>query len=274
MKYRVFCAPTFFEVRDIKNPFMNPSRGIDREVASLQWAGVRNAFCNSGDRNLTIDPVADLEDMVFVADTALVSLDTDHPFVIPSAMKYPSRQREVRAVSEWFKQRGYELLDLKLDSDHLEGNGDVLWRPHRRELFAGFGIRSTAGGVTKLAALAGEMGISTIALELAQPSFFHLDLCLSFVNADAAIAYRPAFTNSSWERLNHSVPRVYEISREEAFRFVCNGVMCGDHFVTPFVGPILERALHLEHVEPLVVDTSEFEKSGGSVACLHQVIPF
>src|SRR5262249_34332194 len=135
-------------------------------------------------------------------------------------------------------------------------------------------VRSTRGAVARLTQVVEKMGITMVALELTQPSFFHLDLCFSFLNCEAAIAHRPAFSNSSWELLRERIPRVYEISQPDVYRFVCNGVVSNHRFVTPFVGPSLELALNREHLEPAMVSTSEFEKSGGSVACLHQVIPF
>ena len=59
----------------------------------------------------------------------------------------------------------------------------------------------------------------------------------------------------------------------EALGFVCNGVAANGHFITPRLGPGLGRALEREELEPVVVETSEFEKSGGSVCCLKLFYP-
>jgi hypothetical protein len=46
----------------------------------------------------------------------------------------------------------------------------------------------------------------------------------------------------------------------------------GDFFITPRITPTLQAALQGEEMMPLIVNTSEFERSGGSVCCLKQWI--
>ena len=122
----LLCPPTYFEVRDRKNPYMRTP--IDRDKAQRQWEELRMALREAGLRVETIEPVPDLEDMVFAANPVFVGHhEKIGKFVVPGEMKYPSRQREVRYYVEWFRKRKYKIVALDLRGEYLEGHGDLLW---------------------------------------------------------------------------------------------------------------------------------------------------
>jgi N-dimethylarginine dimethylaminohydrolase len=58
------------------------------------------------------------------------------------------------------------------------------------------------------------------------------------------------------------------VDREDALKFVCNGVSANGKFLTPAITQCVREALVREGLEPVVLDTSEFLKSGGSICCL------
>jgi N-dimethylarginine dimethylaminohydrolase len=47
-----------------------------------------------------------------------------------------------------------------------------------------------------------------------------------------------------------------------------NGIVANGRFLTPRLNQHLSQILAQEGLAPLVVDTSEFEKSGGSAFCM------
>jgi N-dimethylarginine dimethylaminohydrolase len=61
---------------------------------------------------------------------------------------------------------------------------------------------------------------------------------------------------------------VHELSRDEALGFMANGIVANGHYITPRLTPNLANILEQENLRPVVVDTSEFEKSGGSAFCM------
>jgi N-dimethylarginine dimethylaminohydrolase len=65
----------------------------------------------------------------------------------------------------------------------------------------------------------------------------------------------------------------YEITREDALQFVCNGVSVNGFYITPRITRHLEEILSREGIEPIVVDLSEFQKAGCSVASLKMLLP-
>jgi N-dimethylarginine dimethylaminohydrolase len=263
----LLCPPTYFEVRDRKNPYMR--QPVDHAKAQYQWETLCDAFRSVGFKLEFIAPIRDLEDMVFAANQVFVGCDeTLGRFVIPSEMRYPSRQKEVPHYVDWFYNRGYKILALDLRGEFLEGGGDLLWHPDRSRIWAGYGIRSSLAGVTKFAEAMSEMEVTVTTLQLADEYFYHLDTCLAPLNSEAALYYPGAFSEDAQQNLASGWKRLYPVTRDEALRFVCNGVAANGAYIAPVQTPSLEQALQKENIRLVLVDTSEFEKSGGSVFCM------
>jgi len=261
------CPPTFFDVREPKNPHMGAP--IDRVLAEQQWENLRRALQDSGLNVELIDPVRDLDDMVFAANQVFVG---QHPgsgkFIVPSRMRFASRQKEVGYYVEWFRQRGYKVMDLDLTEEYLEGHGDLIWHPGGMRVWAAYGFRSSRGGVEKFAAAMAKPGIPVTILELRDEHFYHLDTCFCPLNQDAVLIYPEGLTEASITAVRQGFAHTHTLSREEALQFIANGIVANGRFITPYVTPHLVQMLAQEGLTPVAVETSEFEKSGGSVFCM------
>src|SRR5579862_1043795 len=193
MKRVLMCPPTYFTVRDVKNPFMAGGEPVNSARAFAQWEALRGAFERAGAQTLLVEPVEDLEDMVFAANQAFVGSGAVHSrFIVPSRMRYPSREREVPYFVRWFGDHGFDAIDLDLDAEsgeYLEGHGDLLLQPGSSRVWAGYGFCSSRAGVERFAAAMAIEGSTVIALELADETFYHLDTCFAPLNAEAAIVY-------------------------------------------------------------------------------------
>lgn len=265
----LFCPPTYFEVREVKNPYMRGLLQVDPVRAQHQWDSVCEAFRAAGFAIELIDPVPDLEDMVFAANPVFVGRHPrDGHFVVPGRMRYVSRREEVGHYVEWFRARGYKVVDLGLEDDFLEGHGDLVWDADGSRVWAAHGFRSTIGGVEKFAATMRHMRIPVTPLQLVDEHFYHLDACFSPLRPGAALIYPGAFSEESLAEIRSLIPRVYPVDREDALKFVCNGVSANGKFLTPALTHCVQEALAREGLEPVLLDTSEFLKSGGSVCCL------
>jgi N-dimethylarginine dimethylaminohydrolase len=263
----LMCPPAFFDVREPKNPYM--ALPIDRAKAQQQWEDLRRALQDAGVKVETINPVEDLDDMVFAANQVFVGHhDRIGNFIVPSRMRYASRQKEVEFFVDWFRQCGYKIIDLDLDGEFLEGHGDLLWHPDRSRIWAAYGFRSTRGGVEKFAAAMQKLDFPVIPLQLVDDHCYHLDTCLCPLNHDAALIYPGAFSPESLTTVRAVWKRIHELTRDEALQFMGNGIVVNGRFITPRLSQNLERILTQESLIPVLVDTSEFEKSGGSVFCM------
>lgn len=267
----LMCPPTFFDVREPKNPYMGLP--IDRVLARHQWENLRCSLRDAGLKVELIDPVKGLDDMVFAANQIFVG---EHPelgkFIVPSRMRYPSRQKEVAFYVEWFRERGYRGIDLDLTGEYLEGHGDLLWHPDYSRIWAGYGFRSTRGGVERFAAAMDKLGFPVTPLELVDEYCYHLDTCLCPLNEASVLIYPEAFLAGSIDAVRNAFERVHELNRAEALQFIGNGIVANGRFIAPRLTVKISQILAKEGLTPVVVDTSEFEKSGGSVSCMKTFI--
>jgi N-dimethylarginine dimethylaminohydrolase len=267
----LLCPPTYFDVREVKNPYMGLP--IDRVRAEHQWENLKRTLEDSGVQVETIDPVPGLEDMVFAANQVFVGHHQElGDFIVPSRMRYPSRHQEVRFYVEWFRKRGYKVVELDLTGEYLEGHGDLLWHPDYSKIWAAYGFRSTRGGVEKFAAVMNKLGFPVIFLHLVDAYCYHLDTCLCPLNADATLIYPAAFAPDSLAILHSSWKRIYELNESEAHQFMGNGIVVGERYITSHLTENLSSILDQEGLQPLLVDMSEFEKSGGSAFCMKAFI--
>jgi arginine dihydrolase len=272
-KTALLCPPTYFDVLDMKNPYMLGESPVDKARARTQWEALRRALETAGVQIETIDPVPGLEDMVFAANQVFVGYHEEiGKFIVPSHMRFASRQREVAHYVEWFRGRGYKVIEVDFGDEYLEGNGDLIWHPDRSRIYAGHAFRSTIGGIRHLEEAMQRLGIPVVALELDDERFYHLDTCFCPLNNEAVLIFPGAFAKASLDELHGFWQRVHVITEEEAAGFIANGIVANGHFLTARVTGNLESILAQERLKPVVVETSEFEKSGGSCFCMKNFI--
>jgi len=266
--------PEFFAITEGRNPFSRQNALIDLPVAIAQWEKLCEAFERAGLSTYFTDPHFGLEEMCFASTQAFVGIDReDRSFAIPSRLLHRARRDEVDLFTRWYSQQGYRIIDLGLEGEEfLEGAGDLLWNQDWELVWAGFGHRSTRAAVDLFAAVMEEMGFEVRKLELVDPYFFHLNLCLAPLTTDALLIYPGAFAPETLAGIR-SWAATLEVSREEAMQFVCNGISVNGYYITAKLSRHLEQILGREGIEPIVVELSEFHKAGGSVASLKMLLP-
>jgi arginine dihydrolase len=270
----LLCPPDYFDLVDQKNPYMTREAAVDAAKARGQWQTLCSSLQRCGCEVEIIEPAEGLEDMVFAANQVFVgSRNGFGKFVVPSRMVYASRQREVSYFVEWCRRRGYKVIELDFGDDYLEGHGDLLWHPDGCRVYAGYGFRSTRGGVEKFSAEMSKMGISVVPLQLVDPYCYHLDTCLSPLNADAALVFPGAFSADGFAALHKCWKRLHVLTAHEAYRFMANGIVANGSYITAGMTPHLEAVLAREGLKPVIVETSEFEKAGGSCFCMKMFLP-
>ena len=270
----LLCPPNYFDVVDQKNPYMSKDSAVDRVKARSQWDALCSVLQQSGCDLETIDPVEGLEDMVFAANQIFAGEKNGYgKFVVPSRMVYPSRQREVPFYTDWCRAQNYQVIELDFGDEYLEGHGDLLWHPDRSRIYGGYGFRSTHGGVEKFSAAMSKMGIPVVPLPLVDPFCYHLDTCLCPLNNDAALIFPGAYSAEALTSLHKFWQRLHLLTADEAHRFMGNGIVINGSYITPYITPQLEAILHQEGLTSVIVDTSEFEKAGGSCFCMKLVLP-
>jgi N-dimethylarginine dimethylaminohydrolase len=266
----LMCEPTFFEVKDVKNPFMQAHQnGVDVQLAQRQWAELRAVYERLGCPVRTVRPVPGLEDMVFAANQVLPAVDEkDQPLVVLSNMVHTSRRAEVPYYRTWFEQQGYRVLRISENADHgprFEGQGDAIWHPGKKLLWGGYGFRTEEAAYPRVAEL---LDIPVLKLKLVNPKFYHLDACFGILDERTVMIYRPAFDSASLSLIEELFTRILEVDTADANNFACNGVTLGRNVILQKGSSATCGKLKGMGFTPIEVDTSEFMKSGGSVFCM------
>src|SRR3984885_2466353 len=217
----LLCPPAYFDVVDQKNPYMSLKAPVDRQKAHAQWQALCSTLERTGCQVETIAPVPGLEDMVFAANQVFVGFHKAvGKFIVPSCMVHASRQREVPFFVDWYRQRGFKIIDLDLGADRLEGHGDLLWHPGWSRIYAGYGFRSTQGGMEKFRDAMSRLRIPVVSLRLVDPYCYHLDTCLCPLNQEAVLIYPGAYDAESLAALRAQWTRVHELTADEAHKFM------------------------------------------------------
>ncbi|MFF3286286.1 dimethylargininase [Streptomyces sp. NPDC003023] len=260
------CEPRYFDVKYAINPWMSGEAEVDPDLARSQWTALTDAYRALGHRVDSVEPHAELPDMVFAANSALV-LESK---VFGSRFHAPERRPEEEPYAAWFKVAGF---DVHRSEKVCEGEGDLV--PVGGYILAGTGYRTSVEAHRDVQEF---FGVPVIGLQLVDPYFYHLDTAL-FVLEDghdgreANIAYYPeAFSPGSLAVLRRLFPDAVIATREDATAFGLNSVSDGRNvFVAPQAKALVEQ-LAAHGYEPVPVDMSEFHKSGGGIKCCTQEI--
>jgi N-dimethylarginine dimethylaminohydrolase len=254
------------------NPWMRPDMWqtdqADLKIAALAGAAaLRSALEHIGAKIETVPAVADLPDLVFPANAAIV-LDGR---VLIARFLHPERQGEEKIFRTAFldlKARGLvtDVIDLP-EGVLQEGAGDCIWDKDRGFFWAGYGQRSTANS---LPVIADTFGRHVVGLELATDRFYHLDTCFCPLSGGKLLYYPPAFTPKALATIHACVrpqDRI-EATDEDAAAFCVNAVNVGRRIVMAKAPVALKTRLNALGYTVTEVDLAPFILSGGGAYCM------
>ena len=291
--------PTYFDVTYEINPYMGGD--VDRDRARTQWRALRDAYdryvdvavLDPAETWATIEseptpappsdvdaapsssaeaapssvadpaPPAERPDMVFAANLGLPTADGTG--LVLASMATDERRGEPAHLAAWARAAGYETVEPPIAA--FEGTGDAFWHPGRRLLWGGYGVRTEREAYDDLA---DRLDTPVLALELTDDRYYHLDVCLTPLDGTTALIQPEAFTEDGLARIREVFESVLEIPIDESREGMAGNAHCvdGDHVLLPADNPATESILTEAGYEPVPIETSEFEKAGGSVFCL------
>ncbi len=267
----LMCPPRHFAVTYSINPWMDPRSwagdGHLHAEAERQWAALRDAVIAAGATVEAIEPVADLPDLVFTANAAVV---LDRKAVL-SRFRHRERRDEEPVFAAQFAalaERG--LLDQVSplpDGMILEGAGDCIWDPRRRLFWLGCGFRSDAAVAPFLER---QFGYACVPLPLADARFYHLDTALCALPCGSVMYYPGAFTPAARATIETHVDPQHRIAldRADAERFAANAVCIGGAIVLSSCSNGLRSTLEERGYAVVQTPLHAFLRSGGSACCL------
>ncbi|MBO9570215.1 MULTISPECIES: dimethylargininase [Cellulomonas] len=258
-RHYLMCEPTHYTVSYRINPWMDPQRVTDTDLAVRQWRTLRDTYLELGHTVETIDPIPGLPDMVYAANGATVV----DGVVYSARFRYPERAAEGPAYQKWFADRGFVTHTAEQVN---EGEGDLLVVGDL--ILAGTGFRSDRASHAELQELVGRPVIS---LELVDDRYYHLDTALAVLSSDPASPqvayYPPAFSAGSRAVLERLFPDAVVATDDDAAALGLNAVSDGLHVVVAPRATHLAGELRDRGYTPIPVDTSELLKGGGGAKC-------
>jgi N-dimethylarginine dimethylaminohydrolase len=245
----------------------------NKGLASKQWQALKSTIEDLGYSVKVVKSEPDREDMVFTANQVLTGLDDQNkPYALLSEMKHPSRRLEVPIFANWFRSHGYQIIELASHTKKIplfEGQGDALWHPGKKLLWAGFGFRSEEEAPALLNKI---LKVPVIKMQLVKERFYHLDTCFAPLDGETVLFYPDALADEGVELIKHFFPKQIVATTEEANNFACNAVVLGRNVVLQSGSERICKELKKYNFKPVEVDTSEFMKSGGSAFCMSMMI--
>jgi N-dimethylarginine dimethylaminohydrolase len=250
------CPPHHFGVEYEINPWMHRPTPIDRHRAQRQWEILRSTYERLGHQVEIVDPVAGLPDLVFCANAGLV-LDRR---VLLSRFRHEERSGEEDVFAAWFAERG---LDVVRATRWNEGEGDLLLAGE--VVLAGWGFRTDPAAHDEVGDFSGR---EVLPLELVDPRWYHLDTALAVLDDVGTIAYYPpAFSPASQRVLAERFGDAVIASEADAIAFGLNACSDGRNVVLAAGAVALAGQLDARGFGPILLDTSELQKAGGSAKC-------
>lgn len=262
------CRPDHFDVKEVRNPFMQGQQGkVDRDLAKRQWEALCSHFRRAGLSPEELSPLSGCEDMVFTANPTFTGLDANGRRVcVLSRMKHAGRQAEVPSHALWYRRQGH-AVETPAGIQSFEGGGDSIWHPGRAMVWGGVGDRT---GGDAYPWLSQRLGVPVLTLKVVKAPFYHLDTCFAALDEKTALVHSPALAPESAELVRSQFARVIEAPEREAVGgLACNATASrGKTVVLPSGNPETSAALRAAGFDVIEAETSEFQKSGGSVYCM------
>lgn len=258
----LMCPPDYFSVDYVINPWMAGQEGQpDVARAKQQWEVLRDAISECADI-VTMDPQPDLPDLVFTANAGVVFGNK----AIASHFMPHERRAEEPHNKDWFREHGFELLDLD-EKIGFEGAGDCLFDRGGPWLWTGFGFRTEIEAHKEIADF---FGTEVVSIKLTDSRFYHIDTCFCPLAGGFLMYHPPAFDFDSRMAIESRIPphKRIVVDTADAGNFACNAVNIGDRVFLNKASEPLRARLMLAGFKVTQVDLSEFLKAGGGAKCL------
>jgi N-dimethylarginine dimethylaminohydrolase len=273
---RILIEPTTYTIipeQDDQNPYIDIHYRNNKKKILEQHRHLEKTLYNTI-RYTIRKPVHVLPDIVFTANAGLCFPRIPKTILLPR-MKYKQRQEELSYLVQIFKELKLTLLTLP-GKEPFEGQAEIKWFCGGLKAVGGYGHRSTKKSFDDFNTLCkhiyGSYGLAPpkiMALPIASSHYYHLDLAMLEFDDTKCIVHKHAFSDTSIKRLKKflGAQNVFVIDTTDSF--CLNAIVDGDNLITHTLSPSLKKELeHITHRTIKMINTSEFELSGGSVRCM------
>lgn len=274
---RILIKPTTFiitPIQDKQNPYIDITYHVDKKTVLSQHHQLEMELSNT--ITYVIDhPQHVLPDIVFTANGGICLPRLPTPVILLPNMKYQQRKEEHDYLVKLYQNLHLRTLSFP-GTEPFEGQAELKWFHRGTKAVCGYGHRSTKESFAILNRLfeklyrAHHLAPPTLlVLPLASPNYYHLDVAMLEYDDTKCIVHKRAFSASSLHKLQNFLGKENVQVIDTTDSFCLNAIQDGPNLITHQLVPELKKKLeHITGKKVRMVDTSEFEKSGGSVRCM------
>jgi N-dimethylarginine dimethylaminohydrolase len=267
----LMCRPDHFAVSYAINPWMDPTAWARDQrahrAAVHEWNELYHKLIDLGAAVELVSPVAGVPDLVFTANAAVV-LDRR---ALLARFRHRERRREEPPFETAFRalqSRGVIDEVRKLPAGMvLEGAGDCVFDAVRNLFWMGYGPRSDRAAAAPVEDM---FAREVVAIELADPRFYHMDTALCPLSGGEVMFLAAAFTREGLRDIHSRIDASdrIEIGIEDGSLLAANAVCVGRTIVMSAASEALCHALRRRGYEVVQTPLGSFLRSGGSAFCL------
>lgn len=274
----VCIQPTTFdllEIQDGQNPYIDVAHRVDMAKVTKQHLNLVKALQSTGEQvvDYRLTTSQKLPDIVFVANGGLSLPRLQHPLILLPSMKFAQRQAELPYLQTMYKKLGLPTIAFP-GKEVFEGQAELKWFFGGNLAVCGPGFRSTRASFKVLkdffSYIYGIHGLDPPRLlitPLISADYYHLDVAMLEVDDRTCIVHKRSLSTQSIKALRDAGLTVHVINTKDSF--CLNAVISNGCLITHKLEKDLASKLKtLTGAHLIEVDTSEFEKSGGSVRCM------
>lgn len=268
-KTLMMCRPTYFNVKHhLLNAHMEMKTPVDQSVAMFQWENFYKTLIDKNVKVHLIEPQPGLVDMVFTANAGVIHGDKA---VVANFGAVP-RRPESQHYIQFFKERGFEVINPEDDGVEIEGCGDFMPTHDGQNFFVAYGFRSSFKAFDYMRNVLSIPRDRLHHMELVNPYFYHIDTALMSLTRGHLMYNPEAFSEESVRKiLDVGDDKTIAVSREDSMYFACNSVNFEDNGEHIIIGNKFSEELRqkLADCGYKVIETpyDQFLLSGGSVRC-------
>jgi N-dimethylarginine dimethylaminohydrolase len=214
-----------------------------------------------------------LPDIVFVANGGLSLPRLSGPLVLLPNMKYKQRKAELAYLKAMYDTIGIPCMEYP-GAEPFEGQAELKWFDGGSKAICGYGFRSTKQTFVELnrffKTIYGEHSPELLVVPLISSNYYHLDVAMLEYSDSKCIVHQRAFSDTSLKKIMKFLGKENVTVIDTLDSFCLNAVVDGHTLIThrltdPVLKPMFEKLTGCSVVQ---IDTSDFERSGGSVRCM------
>jgi len=266
-------------IQEGQNPYIHIQNQPNIEEARKQHKKVEHAFSHTITYTIK-DPQHSLPDLIFIANGGVNLPRLPIPTILLPNMKYEQRKEELPYLMKIYQDLGLQTIPFA-GSVPFEGQAEIKWFHKGTKAICGYGHRSTKETFIQLQKQLNKIykkchltPPELIPMHLISTDYYHLDIAMLEYDDTKCIIHRRAFSKESIQHLQSILGKENVTILDTDDMFCLNAVMDVDRLITHQLTPALKRELEtITGKKVHMVDTSEFERAGGSVRCLTLDVP-